>query len=162
MTIGTALSIYLIGIIFLTIGIGVWARINSKLIDELDTIFFCTIIVSWPIGLCFATLYFPSSSFWSSQLGSWCSRVGIVVMELSTGGNPGRIRKSSIPMSRRMVFDLWRILQNELKLSFHIMYNIIVWKQKSQFGWKFATRLPQFVHSLLRSQNCLMVGSYLE
>ena len=69
MTIGTALSIYLIGIIFLTIGIGVWARINSKLIDELDTIFFCTIIVSWPIGLCFATLYFSFFFFLVKPIG---------------------------------------------------------------------------------------------
>ena len=52
MTIGTALSIYLIGIIVCAIGTGIWARLTSYSIDETDICVFCGVIFYWPFVLC--------------------------------------------------------------------------------------------------------------
>ena len=48
------LSVYVIGIIVLTIGIGVWARLTSQYIDETDICVFCGFIFFWPFWLCLA------------------------------------------------------------------------------------------------------------
>ena len=54
MTIGTALSIYLIGIIVCAIGTGIWARLTSQSIDETDICVFSGVIFFWDLWLCLA------------------------------------------------------------------------------------------------------------
>ena len=69
MTIVTTLSIYLIGIIFLTIGIGVWARLTSQYIDETDICIFCGFIFFWPFWLCLAVACVAFFFFFVKPIG---------------------------------------------------------------------------------------------
>ena len=51
MTIGTTLSIYLIGIIVCTIGFGVWVSLSEIFLKDEAAVLFFFIIITWPVWL---------------------------------------------------------------------------------------------------------------